>query len=988
MTAVRDTATSPNPAETSSLETEARALADEQRNFKRASWPVSRAFGPPQLGRFFERAHSYLGASSAGDAAPAKPVEWYLDNYYLIRRVARQVEEDLRPGFIRHLPHFASGPEKVRPRIDGLAGALVARTCMALELAVVRRFVDAYQEVSALTIAELWALPAMLRIVVLQHLLRFLDELHVPVYEGERSRLRLQASHDEGGSRESLRIDPGLGVERSVRALRVLDAIDWRIFFEKTNRVDAILRTDPANVYVRMDFETCDSYRKVVEALAWATGTAEETVASLAVALACDNASNERRGRGHVGYYLVAEGRRILEHRIGYRSRGVERVRRLATSWPTVSYLLPLALLTWIPLLSLTWCLATSVGHGTGPLLAIIIAAVLAIVPASAVAITFLQLAFACLLPPRTLPKLDFTKGLPSEIRALVVMPTLLGRVEDVASMTAQLELHYLSNPDPQLQFALLTDHLDARTQGNTAEDLSLLDLAARRITALNVKHGKDGHGPFHLLHRTPRWNPSEERFMGWERKRGKIEELNRLLRGDTQTSYRRHVGDAGGLVGVRFVITLDRDTDLPMGSAHRLVGLLAHPLNRAVFDENTGRVIAGYTIVQPRIETSPASVRQTLFSRVFAGDIGFDIYTHACSELYQDLFGSGIYVGKGIYDVDAFMRSAEGRAPENAIVSHDLFEGIHGRTALATDILLFESYPPDYATYSMRMHRWLRGDWQLFPWLFPKVPSARGACRNELSLIDRWKIADNLRRSLAGPTLFALLLMSWLWLPGSAWLWTLGVLALLLAPLGPALATGRHMRLKNLGRCAFAVVFLAYEACVAVDAVVRVFIRATITRKRLLQWTSAAHAAFGMNAQSLRALFWSRMLASPLLAIALAGLVLWVRPLAFVVAAPLLSIWLLAPEVARWANEPVRSRAKSITDGDRRKLRLLARQTWRFFDVFVGPSDQWLPVDNYQEEPREQTAHRTSPTNIGLMLVATLSAYSTVPAGERFFAA
>jgi cyclic beta-1,2-glucan synthetase len=976
VTVVRDATTSANSTAEASLETEARTLADVQRDFKRASRRVLRAFEPPQLGRSFEQAHGYLAASSLGDAAPAKAAEWYLDNYYLIRRVARQVEEELPRGFVRRLPWLVSRPAKARPRIDGLARALVVKTCMTLDLAVVRRFVDAYQEVSALTIAELWALPVMLRIVVLEHLLRFLDELHVPVYDGACSGVRPQASNDEGEGTESFRIDPGLGVERSVHALRVLDTVDWKTFFEKTNRVDAILRTDPANVYVRMDFETCDSYRKVVEALAWATGTAEEAVASLAIAFARDNASDERRGRGHVGYYLVANGRRVLEHRIGYRPRGVERARRLVTSWPTVSYLLPLALLTLVPLLALAWHLANLVGRGTGPLVAIAIAAVAATVPASAFAVTILQLAFARLLPPRTLPKLDFTKGLPSEVRTLVVMPTLLGRAEDVASMVRQLELHYLSNPDPQLQFALLTDDVDARAPPEVTGEPSLLEVAAQRIAGLNAKHGKDGYGPFHLLHRTPQWNPSEECFMGWERKRGKLEELNRLLRGDTRTSFCRHVGDAGSLLGVRFVITLDRDTDLPMGSAHRLVGVLAHPLNRAVFDENTGRVIAGYTIVQPRIETSPASVRPTIFSRVFAGDIGFDIYTHACSELYQDLFGSGIYVGKGIYDVDAFMRSANERAPENAIVSHDLFEGIHGRTALATDILLFESYPPNYATYSMRMHRWLRGDWQLFPWLFSKVPSARGERRNELSLIDRWKIADNLRRSLTGPSVFALLLMGWLWLPGSAWLWTLGLLALLLAPLAPALATGRHRRLENLGRCAFAVVFLAYEAVVAVDAIVRVLVRATITRKHLLEWTSAAHAAFGMRARSLRALFWSRMLASPLLAIALAGLVLWLRPPAFVVAAPLLSLWLLAPEVARWLNESARSRVKSITESDRHKLRLLARRTWRFFDVFVGPSDQWLPIDNHQEEPREQTAHRTSPTNIGLMLVATLSAY------------
>jgi len=954
------------------IEPAARALAEAQRDLKRAPRLVTRFSEPPAVARSLARAHRYLAASAPGDDAVPKTAEWFLDNYYLIRRVARQVEEELPRGFVRHLPQLASGPAKGRPRIDALAQALVAKSGVILDLALLRRFVDAYQDVSPLTIAELWALPTMLRATVLQHLIQFLDELHVPVYDGERRALYLQLSADGSGKTESLA--PGAGLERSIHALRALDAIDWKVFFEKTNRVEAILRTDPAHVYPRMDFETCDSYRKVVEALAWATGSPEEDVADLAVALAQSDASDERRG--HVGYYLVAGGRGALEQRLKYRPIGLERLRRVVTSCPTVAYLLSLALLTWVPLLALAWHLATARGYGEASLLSIAVATMVAVVPASAVAVTFLHLAFARLLPPRTLPKLDFTKGLPHETRALIAIPTLLGSDEDVAAMIRQIELHYLSNPDPQLQFALLTDDVDAAAPQTICEERSLLEMVSQGIVALNAKHAKEGNGPFHLLHRTPRWNPAEECFMGWERKRGKLEELNRLLRGDARTSYSRHIGDPAGLLGIRFVITLDRDTDLPMGSAHRLVGLLAHPLNRAVFDARTGRVTAGYTIVQPRIETSPSSSRPTLFSRLFAGDIGFDIYTHACSELYQDLFGSGIYVGKGIYDIDAFMQSVDGRAPENAIASHDLFEGIHGRTALATDIVLFESYPSNYVTYATRMHRWLRGDWQLLPWVFPRVPSANGGrLTNKLAYVDRWKIVDNLRRSLTSPFLFVLVVLGWIWLPGSARLWTFGALAMYLAPFLPALAGGRRRRLEDLGRCALAVAFLAYEASVAVDAGVRVLVRTTITRKHLLQWVTAPHTALGIPTPP-RSVFWSSMISSPLLAIGVAALVAWLRPSALVVATPLLALWFVAPEVARWVSRPPRSRAESITESDRRKLRLLARRTWCFFDVFVGPNDQWLPVDNYQEEPREQTAHRTSPTNIGLMLLATLSAY------------
>lgn len=955
------------------LKEDARALAETQRDIARAPRRIAHVVESRQVAQRLGDVQRHLAANVYEDAAIQVAAEWFLDNYYLIRRIARQNTADLPVGFVRHLPHLASGPASGRPRIEALSRRLVAQSSVMLDLHSMRGFIDAYQAVTPLTIAEVWAFPTMLRAAVLAHLLGSLRIFDVPVHH--RPNHAARSPYPEVGAIDTALPDLAAhtGVEQAIRSLRVLDTVDWKAFFENTNRVEAILRTDPAQVYAQLDFETSDSYRKVVEMLAWATKTDEEKVAQLAVTLA-RNAGGGERG-GYVGYYLVAEGRRDLEARLGYRPVGLEWIRRMVLRWPTVSYLLPLGLLTWLPILTVAWYLRQTQQDAN---LAVIIAAVLiAVVPVSTVAVALLNSLVARLLPPRTLPKLDFKKGLPRDARTLVVIPTLLGRSEDVASMLRQIELHFLSNPDPQLQFALLTDDIDAKLPPELSDDRVLLERAAQGIAALNTKYAGGGSSPFHLLHRDARWSEGEQRFMGWERKRGKLEELNRLLRGDANTSYSRHVGDPDGLLGIRFVITLDSDTELPMGSARRLVGLLAHPLNRAVFDAKTGRVVAGYTIVQPRIETSPASPRQTPFSRIFSGDVGFDIYTHACSEVYQDLFGSGIYVGKGIYDVDAFMRSVEGRVPDNALVSHDLFEGIHGRTALATDIVLFEGYPESYAAYAMRMHRWVRGDWQLLPWLLTRVPSAQGArLRNELSPIDRWKIADNLRRSLVGPLVLALLVLGWTYLPGGALYWTLAALAFVLMPTILATATSRRMRAENMARGALAVVFLVYEAAVVIDAIIRVSARLAITRKRLLQWTSAAHSAFGIAARSSRAMFWKTMIASPVFALAAAILVALLQPSALLVAAPLLVLWLLAPEVAHWVSKTDRVHVQQVPEGDRKKLRLLARRTWRFFDEFVGPNDQWLPIDNYQEEPHEQTAHRTSPTNIGLTLVATLSAY------------
>jgi cyclic beta-1,2-glucan synthetase len=948
-------------ANTLTPEAHARALAEDHRALERTA-ASPRGLGRASVAHALEHAHRHLVSMSAGELAMPRAAEWFVDNYYLIRRVARQVEEDLPTGFICHLPALASGPAAGRLRIDVVARDLIAQTKIELDTAALRSFIDGYQQVTPLTIGELWALPTLLRIGVLHHLVRFLDELHIAIRSDENPR-----EHPPAPA-QRVALDPGVGVEYAIRALRLLDVVDWKAFFEHTNHVEAILRTDPAHVYEQMDFGTCDSYRQVVETLAWETGNSEESIADLAITLAAEHSPDERRR--HVGHYLVGGGRPLLEERIGYRAAGLTRVRRAVMRWPTVSYLCPLALLTVIPLSVLGWILVRDAAPGWVIAMAIIVAAI----PVSGLAVAIMQAVLARLLAPRTLPKLDFTSGMSADVRTLVVIPTLLGREDDVASMIRQLELHYLSNPDPQLQFALLTDDVDSK---EVPADAALLGRAARELEALNAKHGEQGRGPFHLLHRESQWNPREERFMGWERKRGKLDELNRLLRGDTTTSYVRHVGDPQGLLGIRFVITLDSDTQLPMGAAHRLVGVLAHPLNRAELDPATGRIIAGYTIVQPRIETSPLSSRSTWFSRIFAGDAGFDIYTHAVSETYQDLFGSGIYCGKGIYEIDSFMRSVEGCAPENSIVSHDLFEGVHGRTALASDIVLYEGYPSSYGAYTKRMHRWVRGDWQLLRWLFLHVPRVGGhRAHNTLAPIDRWKILDNLRRNLTNPALLLFIVLGWTWLTGSPLWWTFGTLVLVLAPVFPAIARDPRRRVEHIERGALAIVFLVHESVIVVDAIVRVIIRTLITRKNLLQWTTAANTELDIARTSPRALYWQTLAGSPIVATAIMALVAWARPSALVVAAPLSIIWFLAPEIARWVSRPLRPHAEPLRPDERKQLRLLARRTWRFFEAFVGPSDQWLAIDNYQAEPHEQTAHRTSPTNIGLMLLATLSAY------------
>ncbi len=901
--------------------------------------------------------HVIWGAARPEEPAHQKASEWFLDNEYVFRRALRQVNEEFPTGFQRRLPLLAEGESKGAPRLLVLTRRFLETTALDFDVASMHAFFDAYQAIAPLTIGELWALPAVLRAAALRALDGFLAEL-VPAAAALSSRPR---EHDVG-------VEPAKGVENVVKALRLLSEIDWKAFFERSSRVDAVLRKDPAGIYPAMDFASCDAYRRVVEEIAWRTKHDELSIARAAVELASEQDPTTRGG--HVGEYLVGRERGALERRVGCAPRLADRLLAIAKRSPALTYVGAILTLTAGVLV----LLGSSALTGR-PAWVKALALVVAAIPASSLATALVQRVVAKVVRPRALPKLDFSSGIPDDCRTVIAVPALLGTEAEVRSLVRQLEVHYLANPDPKLAFALLTDDADAESADadRAAATKSLVDLTSHWIEELNARHGTDGVGPFHLLHREPRWNPSEQRFMGWERKRGKLEELNRLLRGDKTTSYVKHVGDPRGLERVRFVITLDADTELPMGGAARMVGLLAHPLNRAVFDAR-GAVTAGYTVAQPRIETSPTSGRRSRFARLFAGDAAFDIYTHAVSDVYQDLFGAGIYVGKGIYEIDTFMQSVEGRVPDNALASHDLFEGVHGRAALASDIVLYEDYPPSYLAYARRKHRWIRGDWQLSQWLLPRVPlkdAQRG--ENRLSALDRWKIFDNLRRSLLSTAVLVLFVAGALGAWGHPLSWILGGLVALFLP---SLVLGGGSLETRLERSGLTLVFLPHDAALSLDAIVRALVRMTITQKHLLQWTTAAATARAVGGSGSRGLVWKEMAVSPVLGLGVFVTAALGTPAASLPLVAVAAAWIAAPEIARWLSGVRARRHESIDEDDVRALRLLARRTWLFFETFVGPNDQWLPPDNVQEEPRTEVAHRTSPTNIGMFLLSALTAY------------
>lgn len=910
---------------------------------------------------------------------------WLLDNSHIVREALQQIETDLPANYYRQLAKRTTQDTHGQPRIFSLVDRAIGETGLPIDLDAIEISIsgpttdDNDSAVASLTLGELWAVPIALRILLLFRLC---------------TALRLTGPDSpEDGAEDDVEYTTTF-VAGCIISLRSVATTDWRRFVERSSVVEQKLRNDPDDVYRRMDLETRDYYRGAVEALAERSSLDQEAVAGAAVQLAAqgDSATGIQR---HVGYYLLDEGRPQLEALIAYRPGWHEKLQRVARRFNAALYLATIFGLAAAGSLSLFFAL---LAHDTHPI-ASFGAALLASVPLLQVSVVAVNLLVNRLTSPRRLAKLDFAQGVPAEERALVVVPMLLSGQQEIASNLLALEQNYLANAESSLRFALLSDYCDAAT-ADTEDDAVLLNQAVDGIDGLNERYGEGGNRPFYLFHRRRLWNENAGQWMGWERKRGKLEEFNALLRGASDTSYVLQHGTPFALAEVRYVITLDADSYMPPDTAIRLIGAHAHPLNRPRFDHTGETRLKGYTIIQPRLEANPVSGTDTLFTRIFAGDTLLDLYTHAVSDVYQDLFGDAVFTGKGIYDIDAFTHSVDQRIRPNTILSHDLLEGLFGRVALASDIVVLEDYPPNYLAYLKRSHRWIRGDWQLLPWLFRQTTSGRDF---RPGLIGRWKIFDNLRRSLLMPTLLLMLFGGWAWLAENAVLWT-AVFALfpglpILLRVGMVLRTSSwrwgtvQSSLRNLGgqagadaaRWGLALAFLPVEAYAIIDATSRTLYRLFISRRRLLEWSTAATAAKTVGATSGLQLFWRSLWAGPAAAVLTGTGLVALQPAALAAAAPFLILWLFSPWIAfRLGRARPEEPTVRLDEAEREILRGVARDTWRFFENFVGPDSAWLPPDNIQEYPVRTVAQRTSPTNIGMMLLSTLAAHDLGYIGVR----
>jgi hypothetical protein len=908
-----------------------------------------------------EQSRAEISAAARSELLPSR---------LLLHYAILDVEDSLRSE--NYAPELEESGEKV-PRAFAATRSYLAATAAEFDDASFLSYMQAIQEVSALQISEIWLLSPLLQLQLLLELSAEIEKAPSEITPEIRERLRS--------------ICASLGRVRRT---------DWISVFETISVTENILAKDPAGAYPAMEFQSRATYRQAIQELARYSKSSEEEIALLAVNRAQEalaqfpNRSRASIRLTHVGYYLVSAGRQILERKIGYRPRGAALVQKVLLEEPELYYSLGLELSIFVILLFLL--------SGMNAGFPFVAAILLLLLPCSEAAIEAINQLVRFILPPRTIPRLDFQKGIPKECSTVVAVPALLVSQEQVEHLVHALEIRYLGNVDENLYFALLTDPPDSATAFDEKDELAAL--CSSLIEKLNRKYAQDGSDRFFHLHRNRTFNARENTWMGWERKRGKLLDFNELIRGG-EDKFPIKAGNVAQLRAVRFVITLDADTQLPRGTAVRLVGAMAHPLNQAVIDPATRTVKAGYGVLQPRIGISVQSVNRSRLAYIYSGQTGLDIYTHALSDVYQDMFGEGIFTGKGIYEAEVFHQVLKDRFPSNAILSHDLIEGVYTRTGLVSEIELIDDYPSHFSAYSRRKHRWVRGDWQILKWLFPRVPDATGEhVANPLSLLSRWKILDNLRRSVTEAATFILFLGCWFYMPGSPALWTAAAFALLLIPsyVQAVLAMIRQRNSPH-KHGVFAqlvsdfattqvnvlvfLAFLPHQALVTLDAIARAVIRLTVTHKKLLEWETAAQSEMDNRRTAVDVY----LKLTPLITIGIAIGLAFYRPDALLVASPILLLWLLSQPAAKWLDRPLRSTQSLLTADDEAYLRHAALKTWRFFRQFSNAEENWLIPDNIQGK-ENRAAHTLSTTNLGMLFNSQLAAcFLAMQTAPRFVA-
>ena len=977
--------------------------------------------------------YEYLekNAMQSGESIPA--AEWLLDNLYLVEKEYKDILHNIPETYYKRLPVIDRGLMKNYPRIYHIAVEMVSHSDGRVDEDIIETFINAYQKNTVLTMGELWILPVMLRIAIIQNISkicgsmvyaqkqkeyadkisyeianaynnenitdeinklddeniqfnpffseRLLKELRDAGIENsevyrwidEKLSLNETSAEKEINTEHAREASFKLSIGNSITSIRDIESLNWKLNFEKYSIVESILKEDPDGVYKEMDFESRDYYRHKIEKISKDAKLSESFIAKKAVECA-SKCQSDAEYMKHIGYYLIDDGLDTLKSKLGVKSKGIKRIKAFMRKNRVKCYIG--TILSGTVILDALLCCISFKMDMKPEWWRYVISAVFIIIPCSEIIISMLNWSINHLTLPRFIPKLELVNGIKDECKTIVVIPTLISSEKKVHDIVNDMEVYYLANTEKNLYFALLGDFKDS-VREHEDDDEKIVNAALNDINILNQKYKGDGEDIFYFLSRYRQYNEKQNLWLGWERKRGKLMEFNALLRGSRDTSYNVISGNIQNLQSIKYIITLDADTALPRDSAKKLVGAMSHILNKPYIDKESKKVIRGHGLMQPRISVGTVSANKTLFSRIFSGETGIDMYTSAVSDIYEDIFDEGIFTGKGIYDVDVFSTVLKDEIPENTVLSHDLLEGSYARAALVTDIELIDGYPAYYNASAKRLHRWVRGDWQLLPWL---------ALRSHINTLSKWKIIDNLRRSLLSPSIIVLAVLSLTVLPSNQ-IWIITAFISLLFPIlfdvsetvvTPVKGISLSGKIQN-GKMALEqffliFTFLPFMAYLMTDAVIRTLYRVYISRRNLLEWqTSAdAEASSGRKLRDFISTMWMGSAISVLI-----GVFAFLKsPVYGVLMLPSCIIWFLSPVIAYYISLEKRQSCRMLTSSEEILLRKTGRSTWAYFEDFVNDKSNWLAPDNFQEEPFIGIAHRTSPTNMGMALTCNLAAY------------
>ncbi|SET37424.1 Cellobiose phosphorylase [Natronincola peptidivorans] len=999
---------------------------------------------------FHKIASVYEGLNKAvvekHELSPAS--EWLLDNFYKVEEQVKEARQNLSREQFLKLETRNAGYLKGYPRAYEIALEYISHTDGKLEEKLLISYIKAYQSQRVMTIAEVWSLSLMIRCALIENIrivCEKIHEKHTAWQKAEKSALlleeemiqaikqnitlqgRVNAPYIEHLLRVLRHKDLETGevvtylekklkdfntsikelvdeehkeqaakkiaIGNAITSLNIVATLNWNDIFESLSVVEEILRQDPNGVYHQLDFDSRDYYRSHVEKIARRLNVEETRVARKAIEAAEANAEfYEGDKRKHVGYYLLDEGRKSL-----FESLEATETRYSLYNKSSSTYLLPIIGVTiLIVFMAIVYGGRFIENQGAGLLFLV---GLVVLIPAADVAVVFTNWLLTNLFPPTFLPRIEYREGLPREAFTMVVVPTLLSNDKRAKELIGQLEVFYLANKEDHLYFALVGDYKDADAE-ELLEDQTIIDTAMEEVKKLNKKYKKN---IFYFFHRKRQFCDKQNKWMGWERKRGALLELNDLIMGEKGTSYTIVSGDIENLKEVKYAITIDADTQLPIDAAKKLIGIASHPLNKPIIDEKKRIVTEGYGLIQPRIGVNIESANKSFFSKTFASPGGIDSYSVANSDVYQDLFGTGIFTGKGIYHIETFNKVLKEAIPDHTILSHDLLEGSYVRAGLATDFQLIDDYPSKYSGYMIRLHRWVRGDWQLTKWLFPTIKNRQGeTVKNPLSTLSKWQILDNLRRSLVPVSLLLLFLLGIVIFPGPVIFWIgLGIFTIFFPllisvldyleervnqALNERMTADLIVKLKSsFYQSLLKFMFLPYEAYMMVDAIVKSLYRVFISKENLLQWVPAADIEKNLKNDKQSTI--TRMKSGIYIGIATLLIILFIAPYNILYFIPIVIAWGIGPYAAFEISKETEKTKEGLPEDDLLQLRKIARKTWGYYEDFAGEENNYLPPDNYQVFPPNKIAYRTSPTNIGFLLMSILSArdFGYLSTGEMF---